>query len=651
MCGIWGAWLGQAAMEFPSDYLAQTLSHRGPDDAQFWSESDGSIWLGHNRLAILDLSNAGQQPMHSSCGRYVIVFNGEVYNHLVIRAQLESDGLAPAWRGHSDTESLIEAVSAWGLERTLTALAGMFAFALWDSAEKTLTLVRDRLGEKPLYFGWAGSGFAFASELKALRAIPGFKSEIDKGSLALYMRYGYVPTPYSIYKGVSKLPPGCLLVCGSCHIESLTLPKYKPYWNAIQAAKTSVSDRFTFNSDAEAVDSLESVLRNSIRDQMIADVPLGAFLSGGIDSSVVVALMQDLAKTTGNPPVKTFSIGFNERAYDEAPHARAVASHLGTEHKELYVSPAEALAVIPRLPHLYDEPFADSSQVPTYLVCEMTKQHVTVALSGDGGDELFGGYNRYFLAARMWNRISRMPQPARDLAGRILRAIPIITWDALYRLLMPVIPKQYQMRLPGEKIHKAGRLLGAVDEQALYRGLVSQWDPFDVVLDAVEPNSLSTNNMTGIPTLIEKMMLYDSVTYLPDDILTKVDRAAMAVSLETRIPLLDHRVYEFAWRLPLKYKVRDGSGKWILKELLYKYVPQSLVDRPKMGFGVPIDVWLRGPLRDWAEMLLDESRLVSEGYFNAQSIRLKWQDHLSGKYNWQHQLWPVLMFQAWLMEQ
>lgn len=638
-------------MEFPSDYLAQTLSHRGPDDAQFWSESDGSIWLGHNRLAILDLSNAGQQPMHSSCGRYVIVFNGEVYNHLVIRAQLESDGLAPAWRGHSDTESLIEAVSAWGLERTLTALAGMFAFALWDSAEKTLTLVRDRLGEKPLYFGWAGSGFAFASELKALRAIPGFKSEIDKGSLALYMRYGYVPTPYSIYKGVSKLPPGCLLVCGSCHIESLTLPKYKPYWNAIQAAKTSVSDRFTFNSDAEAVDSLESVLRNSIRDQMIADVPLGAFLSGGIDSSVVVALMQDLAKTTGNPPVKTFSIGFNERAYDEAPHARAVASHLGTEHKELYVSPAEALAVIPRLPHLYDEPFADSSQVPTYLVCEMTKQHVTVALSGDGGDELFGGYNRYFLAARMWNRISRMPQPARDLAGRILRAIPIITWDALYRLLMPVIPKQYQMRLPGEKIHKAGRLLGAVDEQALYRGLVSQWDPFDVVLDAVEPNSLSTNNMTGIPTLIEKMMLYDSVTYLPDDILTKVDRAAMAVSLETRIPLLDHRVYEFAWRLPLKYKVRDGSGKWILKELLYKYVPQSLVDRPKMGFGVPIDVWLRGPLRDWAEMLLDESRLVSEGYFNAQSIRLKWQDHLSGKYNWQHQLWPVLMFQAWLMEQ
>lgn len=637
-------------MEFPSDYLSQTLSHRGPDDAQFWSESDGSIWLGHNRLAILDLSNAGQQPMHSSCGRYVIVFNGEVYNHLVIRAQLESDGLAPAWRGHSDTESLIEAISAWGLERTLASLVGMFAFALWDSAERTLTLVRDRLGEKPLYFGWAGSGFAFASELKALRAIPGFKSEIDRGALALYMRYGYVPTPYSIYRGVSKLPPGCLLVCGSCHIESQTLPKYKPYWNALQTAKTSVSDRFTFNSDVEAVDSLESVLRNSIRDQMIADVPLGAFLSGGIDSSVVVALMQDLAKTTGSPPVKTFSIGFNERAYDEAPHARAVASHLGTEHKELYVSPAEALAVIPRLPHLYDEPFADSSQVPTYLVCEMTKQHVTVALSGDGGDELFGGYNRYFLAARMWNRISRMPQPARDLAGRILRAIPIITWDALYRLLMPVIPKQYQMRLPGEKIHKAGRLLGAVDEQALYRGLVSQWDPFDVVLDAVEPNSLSTNNMTGIPTLIEKMMLYDSVTYLPDDILTKVDRAAMAVSLETRIPLLDHRVYEFAWRLPLKYKVRDGSGKWILKELLYKYVPQSLVDRPKMGFGVPIDVWLRGPLRDWAEMLLDESRLVSEGYFNAQSIRLKWQDHLSGKYNWQHQLWPVLMFQAWLME-
>ena len=638
-------------MEFSSERLSRTLSHRGPDDAQVWHDPNGSIWLGHNRLAILDLSNAGQQPMHSSCGRYVIVFNGEVYNHLVIRAQLESDGLAPAWRGHSDTESLIEAISAWGLERTLMALVGMFAFALWDSVKKTLTLARDRLGEKPLYFGWAGSGFAFASELKALRAIPGFKSEIDRESLALYMRYGYVPTPYSIYKGVSKLPPGCLLVCDGHHIESQTLPKYKPYWNAIKAAKASMSDCFTFDSDVEAVDLLESVLRNSIRDQMIADVPLGAFLSGGIDSSVVVALMQDLAKASGSPLVKTFSIGFDEQAYDEAHHARAVASYLGTEHTELYVSSSEALAVIPRLPHIYDEPFADSSQLPTYLVCEMTKQHVAVALSGDGGDEIFGGYNRYFLAARMWSRISMLPRPARELAGNILRAIPISNWNALYRMLMLVIPKKYQMRLPGEKIHKAGRLFGAADERSLYRGLVSQWDPLDVVLDVIEPNGLLDTDVIGIPTLIEKMMLLDSVTYMPDDILTKVDRAAMAVSLETRIPFLDHRVYEFAWRLPLEYKVRDGSGKWLLRELLYKYVPQSLVDRPKMGFGVPIDVWLRGPLRDWAEMLLDESRLKSEGYFNTKSIRTKWQEHLSGKYNWQHQVWPVLMFQAWLMEQ
>jgi asparagine synthase (glutamine-hydrolysing) len=645
MCGIVGIWSATAATATTLNESVRRLAHRGPDDSGTWFDEAAGLGLGFVRLSIQDLSPAGHQPMHAASGRYVITFNGEIYNHLALREQLGEH--APAWRGHSDTETLLACFSAWGVVKTLKATVGMFAIALWDRQEKKLTLARDRMGEKPLYYGFVGGAFVFASELKALTGLPGFTADIDRGALALLMRHNYIPAPHSIYQGLAKLSPGMWLEVSADAAHSGSLPAPQAYWSAVEAAFAGVANPLSFASDAQAVDALEAELSRAVTGQMMADVPLGAFLSGGVDSSTIVALMQ----AQSSRPVKTFSIGFREDGYDEAVFAGSVARHLGTEHTELYVSPEDALGVIPRLPTLYDEPFSDSSQIPTFLVAQMARQRVTVSLSGDGGDELFGGYTRYFLAARLWHKIDSMPHALRSLAARLVLALPPHAWDKVYALAAPFIPNNRRWPAPGDKLHKGAALLNCEDGSALYRGLVSHWDPADIVLGANEPVTQLTGGLPALPSFTEQMMLLDAISYLPDDILVKVDRAAMAVSLETRVPLIDHRVFEFAWRLPMHYKVRGGTGKWLLRQVLYKHVPRELIDRPKMGFGVPIDSWLRGPLRGWAESLLDESRLRQEGYFNPTPIRQKWLEHQTGARNWRYHLWDVLMFQAWLEEQ
>jgi asparagine synthase (glutamine-hydrolysing) len=643
MCGIVGRW-GQApgAKETLQAAVAR-LSHRGPDDSGIWTDPDGGIALGHTRLSILDLSPAGHQPMFSADGRYVIVFNGEIYNHLELRQALTS---APQWRGHSDTETLLACFSAWGVERTLQATVGMFAIGLWDRERRTLVLARDRLGEKPLYYGYVAGAFAFASELKALQALPGFGAQIDRGALALLLRHSYVPAPYCIYAGLAKLPAGTWVEINGDAARGQQMPEPRAYWSALDAACAGVNDPLSFESDADAASALEKVLSGAVARQMISDVPLGAFLSGGVDSSTVVALMQ----AQSNRPVQSFSIGFREDGYDEAQYAAAVARHLGTEHTELYVSPDDARAVIPRLPTIYDEPFSDCSQIPTHLVAQLARRRVTVALSGDGGDELFGGYTRYLLAARVWRKIEHTPLWLRQVAARGILSVSPHAWDQLYRLVAPLIPRAHRWQAPGDKLHKGAALLDVKHGALLYRGMVSHWEPAGIVLGASEPGTQLTNGSPKLPTLTEQMMLLDAVSYLPDDILVKVDRAAMAVSLETRVPLIDHHVFEFAWRLPLHYRVRGGVGKWLLRQVLYKYAPRELIDRPKMGFGVPLDSWLRGPLRDWAEELLGEQRLRREGFLDPAPIRKKWLEHLSGARSWQYHLWDVLMFQAWLEE-
>lgn len=652
MCGVAGLFvpgassLKDTSIRVVAASMADAIVHRGPDDAGVWCGS--GVALAHRRLSIVDLSPAGHQPMSSDCGRFVIVFNGEIYNHLDLRKKLEVGGKAHFWRGHSDTESLLAAISAWGLEVALEACVGMFALALWDSAKDMLYLARDRVGEKPLYYGWAGENFVFGSELKALRISPGFSEEIDRGALALYMRHNHVPAPYSIYRSVRKLQAGHSLAVSRASVSSHVWPEPQAYWTAAEVAKTGVQHPFLFSSDHDAANALESCLRRSVREQMVADVPLGAFLSGGVDSSVVVALMQVEAQAVDAPSVKTFTIGFQEQGFDEAPYAKAVARHLGTEHTELYVTSVEALGVIPRLPLLYDEPFADSSQIPTFLVAQMARPHVTVALSGDAGDELFAGYNRYFLAARLWRRLGRIPLPLRRALGSVIRFVPASHWNKLFSACAPLLSERYRMSLPGDKILKAAGLLSRKNGRDLYKGLVSYWEPSDLVLGAKECETALSGEWPYLPSLVDQMMLLDTISYLPDDILVKVDRAAMGVSLETRVPFLDHRVIDFAWHLPMHYKVRNGVGKWLLRQVLYRYVPSQLIDRPKMGFGVPIDAWLRGPLRDWAESLIDEARLRREGFFNPVPIRKAWMEHLSGQRNWQHQLWNVLMFQSWL---
>lgn len=624
--------------------MADRIATRGPDSDGYWFDADDQIAFGHRRLAIVDLSPAGHQPMAAPSGRYMTVFNGEIYNHAELRKQLEVSGVAPAWRGHSDTETILACLDAWGLERTVRACTGMFAIAIWDRLTKQLSLARDRLGEKPLYYGWQGTGnastFMFASELKALKVHPSFSAGINRGALSLLLRHNCIPAPYSIHEGIHKLEPGKILTV-SLHSREARL---QTYWSMAETVTKGRVAPFEGTPD-EAVDALENLLGASIKRQMMADVPLGAFLSGGIDSSTVVALMQ----AQSSRPVKTFTIGFNEEGYNEAVHAKAVAQHLGTEHTELYVPARKALDVVPKLASLYCEPFSDSSQIPTYLVSELARQHVTVSLSGDAGDELFAGYGRYTWTHRLWNRISGYPAGLRRAAAAGLTSIPPGAWNTLLKPVRPLLPAAQRISNLGDRLHKGASVLAYQTQDELYRSLVSHcMHPADLVRGGVEPPTLLTSGQFEGLTGVEKMMALDTVTYLPDDILVKVDRAAMGVSLETRVPMLDHQIVEFAWRLPLDYKLRESSSKWVLRQLLYRHVPKALVERPKMGFGVPLDTWLRTSLKDWAEALLDESRLRREGFFDPAPIRRQWQEHLSGSRNWQYQLWDVLMFQAWL---
>ena len=549
-------------------------------------------------------------------------------------------GEAPLWRGHSDTEVLLAAIQVRGLARAIEQSVGMFAFALWDRHSRCLHLARDRIGEKPLYYGWAGRTFLFGSELKALRAHPHWSNEIDRKSVALFMRYNYIPAPYSIYRGISKLRPGHLL---TLPFDSRD-PIIKSYWSAHAVAERGYANPLCQTEEATCAE-LDTLLRDAIGRQMVADVPLGAFLSGGIDSSTVVALMQAQSAR----PVKTFTIGFDEQGYNEAVYAASVARHLGTDHTELYVTPSEARQVIPELHNIYDEPFADSSQIPTLLISQLARAHVTVALSGDGGDELFAGYNRYAFARNLWGKLSQLPFPVRQLMARAAKAVSVERWNLLAKPLVAVAPRRYRVGLVGDKVHKLANVLEHESFDSLYRELVSHWSPLSVVLTETEPPSaLDSLDNRLIDDPVARMMLLDLVSYLPDDILAKVDRAAMSTSLETRIPLLDHRVVEFAWRIPLSAKLDGNGGKGILRNVLYQYVPKALVDRPKMGFGVPIDSWLRGPLKEWANDLLEPVRLRREGYLKPEPVQQRWQEHLSGKRSWHYPLWNVLMFQAWL---
>jgi asparagine synthase (glutamine-hydrolysing) len=624
--------------------MADTISHRGPDDSGEWCDPPAGYAVGFRRLSIIDLSAAGHQPMLSASGRYVIAFNGEVYNFESIRRELDQAGSSPSYRGHSDTEVMLAAIEAWGLEAAVRKFVGMFAFALWDRRERILHLVRDRLGVKPLYYGAHNGTLLFGSELKPFRKHSAFNDRVRRDALVLYLRHCYIPSPYSVYESYWKLPPGCIL---SVRDPAAPLPAPVPYWSASDIASAGLASQLSA-SEAELTEELDQLLHDAIRLRMVADVPVGVFLSGGIDSSTVTAIMQ----AESMRPVRSFSIGFGEDSFNEAPHAKRIAQHLRTEHTELYLSPEETREVIPKLPSLYDEPFADSSQIPTYLVSQLARQQVTVSLTGDGGDELFCGYDRYTYGADLWRILKRVPKPARRLLASSMRRIPLTTWSATLKRAKPLLPRRMRVQHPGDKIGKLVELLSAEGMDDIYRSLVSSWlSPAQVVVDAVEPVTALTDRTRwpafSDPTL--RMMYFDLVTYLPDDILVKVDRASMGVSLEAREPLLDHRLVEFAWRVPLAMKSRNGVGKWLLRQVLDKYVPSHLVDRPKMGFGVPVAEWMRGPLREWAESLLAESSLRTDGYFDANVVRARWQSHLENReFDFRNELWAVLMFQAWL---
>jgi asparagine synthase (glutamine-hydrolysing) len=627
MCGIAGFWdprgrKTRAELEGRARLMARALVHRGPDDEATWAEESEGLAFGFRRLAIIDLTREGAQPMRSASGRYVVAFNGEIYNYKELRREIE--GLCPsiAWRGSSDTEVMLACFEQWGVEAAMRRLQGMFALCIWDGVERNLHLVRDRLGEKPLFYGWSRGVLLFGSELKALVCHPDWQGEIDRESLLHFMRLSYVPTPRSIYRGIGKLKPGIIATFSSLSFGNP--PRETPYWRLEDAVARGLEEPIA--DESAGVERLDFLLREAVRRQMVADVPLGAFLSGGVDSSTVVALMQAQSLER----VKTFTIGFGERAYDEAPHARAVAAHLGTDHHELYVSPEDAMTVIPQLPTIYDEPFADSSQIPTHLVARLARRHVTVSLSGDGGDELFCGYQRYRLA----NKIRLLASLTPPGAPGALRA--------LSHLLPPGIL--------ANRIERLSRALGPGGEPRIYQELVSQWsDPAALLVDSSAGNAdIAWQPPSQMTDFSSRMMYHDTEAYLRDDILAKLDRASMAVSLETRVPLLDHRVVELAWRLPPSMKLRRGTSKWALRQVLYRYVPRRLVERPKMGFGVPVGSWLRGPLRAWADDLLAPERLKREGYLNAQVVRSRWEAHAAGRANWAPGLWNVLMFQSWL---
>lgn len=642
MCGI----AGLIATERPLDWseeaitkMIDCLEHRGPDDRGIWVSSRAPAMLGHRRLSIVDLSAAGHQPMVSQDGRYALVLNGEIYNFKLLRQKLEALGCK--FRGDSDTEVVLSAIEQWGVEAALKRFTGMYALAVWDELEGRLFLARDRMGEKPLYYGWASGSFVFASELKALRAIPGWSPELDLDAVGLQMRYTYIPAPYSVYKGISKLEPGTYV--------KVTLREFPeigpavPYWNFDDIA---LSSRSHSRSRIEAAEELELLLTKVIGHQMVADVPVGAFLSGGIDSSLVTALTQKQLPT----PLKTFSIGFDEVEYNEAHHAAAVAEHLGTDHTELYVSAQQARDVIPLLPDIYDEPFSDSSQIPTYLVSKIARERVTVALSGDGGDEVFGGYNRYLIGKVTWENLKRVPGPLRRVLHTAIDRTSAQTFDSINALFRPLLPRRHQYQNVGQKLKKLSASWHQSDANSIYAPMIELWNqPVDLVRGAKSVDFLGQHRTTfdALDDFTEQMMFADTVTYLPDDILTKVDRASMAVSLETRAPFLDHRVVEFMWHQPVDFKINGNGTKCLLRDILYRHVPRQIIERPKMGFGVPIDHWLRGPLKEWASDLLAEDRLNRQGLFNSSAVHKKWQEHLRGQNSWQYLLWPVLMFQAW----
>jgi asparagine synthase (glutamine-hydrolysing) len=653
MCGIVG-FLQRRLFSFDPEPILRkmtaSLVHRGPDGEGFWIEKEAGIALGHRRLSILDLSSAGHQPMISSSDRFVIVFNGEIYNFADIRNKLTEEVLAKsqnslAWRGHSDTEVFLAIIENWGIERAVKECIGMFAAAIWDRQARELHLVRDRIGEKPLYYGFLADSFVFSSELKALRHYPSWQGNISRDAIALFLRHSYVPAPYSIFDGIHKLPPGTILTIRKNNLHGEP-PVARPYWSLGDVVNSGIGNPFR-GTDEEACGELDKLLRNAVAQQMVADVPLGAFLSGGIDSSTIVSLMQ--AQSTRR--IRTFTIGFDERDYNEALYARAVADHLGTDHTELYITSKDAIEIIPKLPTLYDEPFSDSSQIPTYLIAALTRNYVAVSLSGDAGDELFGGYGRYLEAIRIWDHVEWIPATYRKVLANFLFRCPIGFLNIFFRPLAPFLARFGRPGHPGEKIRKFAEVLAADEPEELYRRLVSHWkQPTSVVLGSQEQKTVFDDLRLSeqLSDFAHRMMYLDILSYLPDDILVKVDRAAMGVSLETRMPFLDHRIVEFAWRLPLSMKIRNGQGKWILRQVLYKYVPRKLTERPKTGFGVPIDSWLRAELRDWAESLLNESRLRNEGYFDPNPIRKRWVEHLSGHCSWHYYLWDILMFQAWL---
>jgi len=638
MCGIAGFFDANGHCEDPDRVvrrMAARLALRGPDAQDVWVDKDCGVYLGHRRLAVIDVSPAGAQPMGSADQRWVICYNGELYNSAEIARELATVGVRLS--GGSDTEVLVEAVAHWGVEDALARLNGMFAFALWDRSRRVLYLARDRLGIKPLYWGEMTGNFLFASELAALAQHPAWQPTLDRESVALYMRYGYVPAPRSIWQQAHKLEPGHYL-------------RYRPgqgvqissYWS--MAEVQSSAGRAPWEDAPEAaVVALDKLLRDAVKRQMVADVPLGAFLSGGIDSSLVVALMQ----AQSDRPVRTFSIGFNEPGYNEAQHALAVARHLGTDHHELYVEPSHARDVLPTVIDLYDEPFADSSQIPTYLVSQLARGHVTVALSGDGGDECFAGYSRYPAGQQLWQEIDRVPGWLRGGASAVLRAMPESAWDAIGS----VLPRSIRPAALGMRVHRLARRIRSSTATEIYTSLLSQWHrPEELVIGAQEPMSVARDAALErrIPGMLDRMQFVDMVTYLPDDILTKVDRASMGVSLECRVPLLDHRVVEFAWRIPAAVRQRDGLGKWPLREVLYRYVPRELVERPKMGFGVPIDSWLRGPLKDWAWGLLSPEALQRHGVLHSGPVLAAWEMHQSGVQDLHYPLWTALILQDWL---
>ena len=649
MCGITG-YLTSSAYQIASTWkqalpsACDRLAHRGPDDSGIWLDDANGIGLGHRRLSIVDLSPMGHQPMHSQSGRYVISLNGEIYNFQDIKKVLEHNGCS--FRSNSDTEVLLAGFETWGLSYTIQQSIGMFAFAVWDCQEHILHLVRDRVGVKPLYYGWLGSGWAFASELKALKVMPGFTGSIRRESLTLLLRLGYIPAPFSIYEQVNKLLPGTILSIRADSLQTITEPI--AYWSIQKVVEQGLNTPFMGSFD-DAIQEYDSLLRDSVRKRMIADVPLGAFLSGGINFSLVVAVMQ----AQNNLPIKTFTIGFAESNYNEAVFARAVAHHIGTEHTELYITPKQAMDVIPSLPILYDEPFGDSSQIPTFLVSQLARRSVTVSLSGDGGDELFWGYTRYPATKRVWETFRHFPPFLRFFMREATQVfsnplIALMTNRIATRML-----HDNGKELLSDKFLKLGEILDFQNDEMLYLKVISYWQAPNLLVPGTKSIPFQKSNLRAIEQLDldHKMMFFDQTNYLPDDIMVKVDRASMGVSLEAREPLLDHRLIEFTWRLPFHYKYHNGQQKWLLKQLLNHYVPQSLVERQKSGFGVPVDEWLRDPLKGWAEGLLDTQVLQAGGYFNAEPIRKIWQNHLSRRVNASYNLWPILMFQAWLQQQ